>query len=348
MFRAYDPDRERLVAIKLLRLDLPPERVHRLLTELEWLVIAGLTHPGITAPLAAGIDGNSAYLVQEFVAAESLDIVVRDYGPAPPADTLGLADQLAAALDFAAGLNVTAGTLHPRDVLVSPDEARLTGLGVASALKRAGVAPPVRRPYAAPERVAGEIWDRRADIFSLAAILHEMLWGRRTVGHGQQVADLLTELPAADLKALRVVFARALAEDPADRFGTALELAAALKSAFPEIARRELPVVRTHAVEGRLPLDTPGGIDAIDATEIGGDFDLHAEPADKGSAMLSSNQENPIEREPHYDLLDAGRTEPGGSVIDRSRSAMWPLALALIVGLALGFASGVRSRLPTP
>src|SRR5438477_12384135 len=66
VFRAYDPDRERLVAVKVFRLDLPPERVHQLVAELQRLAAAGLTRPGIAAPLAAGIDGNSAYLAQEF------------------------------------------------------------------------------------------------------------------------------------------------------------------------------------------------------------------------------------------------------------------------------------------
>src|SRR5712692_11028496 len=56
VFRAYEPERDRLVAIKLFRFDLPPERVHQLVAELERLIASGLTHPGIATPLAAGID----------------------------------------------------------------------------------------------------------------------------------------------------------------------------------------------------------------------------------------------------------------------------------------------------
>src|SRR5438105_9387161 len=86
VFHAYEPDRDRHVAIKLFRLDLAPERVHQLVAGFERLAAAGLTHPGIAAPIAAGIDGNSAYLAQDFIAADSLDVLIRDHGPAPPVD----------------------------------------------------------------------------------------------------------------------------------------------------------------------------------------------------------------------------------------------------------------------
>ena len=145
-------------------------------------------------------------------AADSLDVVIRDHGTAPAADALRVAAQLAGALDFAAAVNIHHGALHPRDVLLAREETRLTGLGVATALEQIGVTPPIRRPYTAPERIAGAAWDRRADIFSLAALIHEMLWGRRVAGAGEQVAESLTELPDSDLAALRTVFARALAE----------------------------------------------------------------------------------------------------------------------------------------
>src|SRR5256885_4994973 len=62
VFRAHDAERERLVAIKLFTLNLPPERGHQLVSEFERLIAAELTHPAIAAPLAAGIHDVSAYL----------------------------------------------------------------------------------------------------------------------------------------------------------------------------------------------------------------------------------------------------------------------------------------------
>src|SRR4029077_16323264 len=106
VFRAYEPDRDRLVAVKLFRLDLPPERVHQLVGEFEQLIAADVQHPAIAAPRATGIDGVNAYLAQDFVAAASLDIVMRENGPAPLAEALRVAGQLAAALDYAADRQV--------------------------------------------------------------------------------------------------------------------------------------------------------------------------------------------------------------------------------------------------
>src|SRR3954453_15510408 len=77
VFRAYDATRERLVAVKLFKLALPPERGHQRVAELERLVDAQLDHPALAAPLGAGIVGVSAYLAQKYVAADSLDSVVR-------------------------------------------------------------------------------------------------------------------------------------------------------------------------------------------------------------------------------------------------------------------------------
>ena len=129
------------------------------------------------------------FLAQDFVAADSLDIVVREYGPAPSADALRVATQLAGALDFAAAVDIAHGALHPRDVLLSSDDVRLTGLGITQALERIGVAAPVRRPYTRARAHGRRRWDRRADVFSLAALMHELLWGRRVSGLGAQAAD---------------------------------------------------------------------------------------------------------------------------------------------------------------
>jgi hypothetical protein len=161
-------------------------------------------------------------------------------GPRIASDVVRLACDLADALDTAANVEVVSGALHPPDVLLVADytrpassQPRITGLGVSAVLERAGVHAPVRRPYTAPERLAGAAWDRRADVFSLAAMVHELLWGRPIAGVGGAVADARLELPGADLELLRAAFERALAVDPAHRFSTARDFAAALSAAIP-------------------------------------------------------------------------------------------------------------------
>lgn len=349
MFRAYDSTRERLVAVKLFKLDLPPERGHQLVAECERLIAADLTHPALAAPLATGISGVSAFLAQDYVAADSLDLAVREYGPAPAGNALRVAAQLAGALDFAAAVQITHGALHPRDVLLSSDDTRLTGLGVTRALERIGVVAPVRRPYTAPERIAGGEWDRRADVFSLAALMHELMWGRRVSGLGAQAAESLSEIPGADPAALRAAFARALAEDPDERFETALEFAEALRAACPDIeiapAPAPPPAPKRRAaraeVEPRLPLD-----EELDQPQL--------------QPQVVAQAFKPAEAEPEILRFDAPTPIPAGlitghdpdalSALEVTRTAIWPLVLALGVGIAIGFAGGffAGSREQTP
>ena len=383
MFRAYDSTRERLVAVKLFKLDLPPERGHQLLAEFERLIAANLTHPALAAPLAAGISDVSAFLVQDYVAADSLDLAVREYGPAPLADALRVVTQLAAALDFAAAADVTHGALHPRDVLLSTDDTRLTGIGVTRALERIGVVAPVRRPYTAPERIAGGKWDRRADVFSLAALIHELMWGRRISGIGAQAAESLTDIAGADLDALRAAFARALAENPDDRYDTAAQFASALTSACPDIVVAPLsakPARRRRDVreaEPKLPLDEDAVAPAVTSVaqvvpaagvaQNLGPADLSMAPPqaaeeprfrdiDEAPAIVESAIAREVApdvvRHPEPDVApyEPSMAIPAGlitghdaeplSALEVSRTAIWPLGLALVVGIAVGFGGG--------
>jgi serine/threonine-protein kinase len=370
VFRAYDAKAERLVAVKLFRLDLPPERVHQLVAALEQLIAAELEHPAIATPIAAGITGAAAYLACDYVAAESLDLAVREYGPAPPPDALRVAAQLAGALDFSAAVSVSHGAMHPRDVLLSSDETRLTGIGIARALQAVGISAPLRRPYTAPERIAGRSWDRRADVFSLAALVHELLWGKRITGPAFAV-DAVTPLTGADPSALQDVFARALAEDPDARFATALEFADALRGAFFEGDRSaqaagtspktDLPPLHAepieHAVneEARLPLDEPAPTPPVIVREpavaaaaavppaiAGADvprFDLREAEEERYRDVESSPAiAEPVVRRPHDPV----------AVPPPARSRMPAIAAAVVVALAVGalvgYGFGTRAR----
>lgn len=228
MFRTYEPSRDRLVAVKVFRLDIVPEQSHSLAEALGRAVHASLFHPSIVEPIAAGVEGTVAYRAEEYVAAESLDVAMRHYAPAAVDKALPFITQLAGAVDFARAAGVGHGGLHPRDIFVTPDEARATGFGVVEAIEQVGLRAPIRRPYSAPERIEGRTWGTAADIFSLAAITFELLTGRRPAGTGAQIGAL----PDAERSgAIHAVLARAMDEDPARRYGSALAFAAALESA---------------------------------------------------------------------------------------------------------------------
>ena len=255
VFRTYEPTRDRLVAVKVFRLDITPEQAQSLADELTRAAEAGLFHPSIVEPIAAGVQGTVAYRADEYVAAESLDVAMRHYAPAALDKVLPFITQLAGAIDFARAAGVGHGALHPRDIFVTPDEARATGFGVVDALERVGLRAPIRRPYSAPERIDGQPWGVPADVFSLAAIAFELLTGRRPSGLGDQIGTLAGASVGNQADALHTVLARAMSESPDDRFPTALAFASALEGAArPGASPSEFAPSKPATVAPVIPL----------------------------------------------------------------------------------------------
>lgn len=225
VFRALDPARERMVGIKLFRLDMTPEQAAALAEQLTALVDRLPEHQGLVRPLSAGVEGSTAYLVTEYVAADSIDQRLRRKVPTPLEQALPLLFQVAAALDAAAKGGDYHGALHPRDVLVSTrGVVGITGVGIMQALETVGWRPPFRRPYAAPERLAGRAWDARADVFTLAVLAVELVTGRRPLmpENGAALSWVTVDDPARTAM-VRDALAVALDEDPAQRDASAGE-----------------------------------------------------------------------------------------------------------------------------
>jgi serine/threonine-protein kinase len=409
VFRTYEPTRDRLVAVKVFRLDIVPEQAQALADELSRAAEAGLFHPSIVEPIAAGLEGTVAYRAEEYVAAESLDVAMRHYAPAPIEKVLPFITQLAGAIDFARAAGVGHGGLHPRDVFVTPDEARATGFGVVEALERVGIRAPIRRPYSAPERIAGAEWSTPADVFALAAISFELLTGRRPAGTGAQIGSLGADAgPHAEV--MRSVLARAMHDDPARRYGSALAFASALESAArgqsitdavatvaaiaavsPEPTSRipdtasYVPEIESRVADAAPP--TPGEFEvedrldplhaAIEDQAVAAPAQLNfdepvaeamvAHEADRftdgfiGVQQTDAEDRRPLEAsyetrkeptpvytpaEPSYAAAQPAYRPETGEVPERSRPAVLPIAVTLVIGLLAGFAAGyfVRDR----
>ena len=208
VFRTCHSEDDRLVALKAFYLDLTPEQATTLADALRGIVQAGVVHPCLVTPVGAGLSDNVAYLALEYVAADSLDVAIRQYAPGSVGTTLPFVVQLAEALDAAHAGGLSHGALHLRDVFVTPELARVTGFGVVPALDRVKVRGPLRRPYTAPEQMAGAEWGGAADRFALAAIAYELLTGKRLAGTGEQVTDRLADMAGVrDVTRLRRLFA---------------------------------------------------------------------------------------------------------------------------------------------
>jgi serine/threonine protein kinase len=377
VFRAHDPVEGRLVSIKAFRLDLTPERAADLARELEALVGKRLTHPSIAAPLAAGLEGSTPWLAQTYAPAESLDGALRQYGPAPTAHVVTVVTHLAGALDFAAAAGVLHGCLHPRDVLVAPDETFLIDVGVAPALERCGIRAPVRRPYSAPERVTGGPASRPADIFALAAVGFELLVGQPIAGPGDSAAATLPDIVDADNAALKQLFAAALATDPAERPETALQFASAFKTALGSASFRTTPAVaprrpkrQTPTADQMLPLGEADRVLPSIATQDDAAVDtppvspldratLHRTDADSPHGREEAHEEGGDlrVREPGRPITGSREPTSGSRILSTTtkpqtrasvRSAVSVRLIAALIGLAMvvGFGIGwVLTRL---
>ncbi len=311
VFRTYEPTRDRLVAVKVFRLDITPEQAQALADELSVATQAGLFHPSIVEPIAAGVEGTVAYRAEEYVAAESLDVAMRHYAPAPADRVLPFISQLAAALDFARLNGVGHGALHPRDVFVTPEETRATGFGVVEALERVGLRAPVRRPYSAPERVAGETWRTPADVFSLGAIAYELFTARRPAGVGSAIGDL-AGASVEHASQIRAVLVRAMEEDPASRFATAMAFSVALEAAsrgqaMPSAAVT-VPAAAAAAPARRIPTAEPPKPAPPVEPEID-DITAEQEEDDAFFALESEQESARAQAPPVRDLFDIETVE---------------------------------------
>jgi hypothetical protein len=245
----------------VFRLDITPEQAQSLADELAHAAEAGLFHPSIVEPIAAGVEGTVAYRAEEYVAAETLDVALRHYAPAAIDKALPFITQLAGAIDFARAAGVGHGALHPRDIFITPEETRATGFGVVDALERVGLRAPVRRPYSAPERIAGREWGTPADVFSIAAIAYELLTARRPAGTGADIGPLSGATVGVREAALLEVLVKAMDPEASRRYPTALTFASALEAAargdrtivpVPPASLADAPAVAVAAPKPRV------------------------------------------------------------------------------------------------
>ena len=315
VFRTFDPSEDRLAAVKAFHLDLTPEQAAAFVESLTELVSIGLSHPAIVAPIAAGIEDGVPYLAQEYVAAESLDVAMRQDAPAAADTALRFITQVGEAIDAAHERGVAHGALHLRDIFVTPEEARTTGFGIVHALERVGLRGPIRRPYTAPELIAGRRWAGEADRFALASIAYELLTGKRAAGSGEQVTERLDTIPdVADRGALRHVFETALADAPESRYASAVDLAVALRTAMgvevdPDAFAGHLAPTGESMSAVRV---AGGGEETI--SDLLANLDLHpAEDVSSSPAPAAARMPEPLEQTPPVDAgrpADVAGTEP--------------------------------------
>ena len=213
VYRAKDTKLGRDVALKILPASFTndPERVARFRREAQ--VLASLNHPHIGQIYGLEEANATQFLVLELVDGESLDKRIAR-APIPVDEALGIATQIAEALEAAHEKGIVHRDLKPANIALTTDgTVKVLDFGLAKAVESTGGpvdamnSPTITSPammtgvgvilgtaaYMSPEQAKGRVADKRSDLWALGCVLYEMLTGKPAF-QGDDVADTLANV----------------------------------------------------------------------------------------------------------------------------------------------------------
>jgi len=281
VWKAFDEQLQRYVAIKLMHANLQddPEFMTRFVREAR--AIASLHHPNIIQiydfQTTDTTDANSplAYMVMDYVEGQTLADYLRETVRVgkflPPNEIVSLLAAISRAIDYAHQHGMLHRDIKPANILLDKRNTRhnpmgepiLSDFGIAKLVGISGgtmngawLGTPM---YVAPEQVQGQPGNERSDIYSLGIILYEMCTGV-TPFRGDTITSIILQhvnaLPADPSlinpnipPALSQAILRALAKDPAARFGSASALTAAVAEALNIPVPADIKAAASSATE---------------------------------------------------------------------------------------------------
>nr|WP_271209019.1 serine/threonine-protein kinase [Rhodococcus wratislaviensis]GLK33465.1 hypothetical protein GCM10017611_03070 [Rhodococcus wratislaviensis] len=247
VYQAYDTEKNRTVALKVLPEHAAGHRDYQERFRREAHSAAGLREPHIVPIHDYGeIDGR-LFLDMRLIEGTDLKILLARHGPMPAAMAVTVVDQVAAALDAAHAAGLIHRDVKPSNILVAARGfVYLIDFGIARAASDVGLTSTGSTigtlAYMAPERFTTGTTDVRADVYALACVLYECLTGAQPYpGESleQQIAAHLTVAPPMPSRTrdtvsegFDLVIARGMAKDPTARYASAGALAAAAHHAL--------------------------------------------------------------------------------------------------------------------
>jgi serine/threonine protein kinase len=336
VYEALDPSLDRKVAIKTLekrRVD-DPDFIRRFLLEAKF--VASLSHPNVVPIHDMGEDDDYAYIVMQMVPGGSLRQRLNEGGPQPIERALRWMSQLLAALDHVHRAGIVHRDIKPGNVMLDEaDNVKLADFGVARALDRAehtAIGTVIGTPkYMAPEQLGGGAISAATDLFAAALIAYRLFTGRDAFD-GSSVAVMMrsvmfddptppSRVPGSQLPdSLDAVFARALAKEPAQRFGDALALDAALHGALSHFERAIADADGTmisRLPPGALARRSPdtGSLDPI-PDPFADPFSAFVQPSTGGAIAPSADADHAPDWKPSIeDLLGSSPAAADGTVL---------------------------------
>jgi serine/threonine-protein kinase len=251
VYRALDLETGTAVALKVMKRSLAGDSAIQQRFRREADVQAKLRHPNVAALVATGItEHGEPYLVVELLRGTTLRHILRE-GRLAPRKAASYAWQALQGLAAVHRSGVLHRDLKPANIMLEPspgpvERVVLIDFGFATLEGSARLTQQGQivgsLTYIAPERLRGELPDRRSDLYAIGVILHEMLQGAPPFSAPNDVdlVELQLEAPPPPLPsdiaaALRTIVTHALAKQPADRYDDAAAMAAALEAAAGDL-----------------------------------------------------------------------------------------------------------------
>lgn len=245
VYLAEDLQESRRLVLKELRPEWRGDEAARRRFEQEAELLKRLDHPNVVKVFDTFEVGGSPFLVLEFLEGGTLQQRLRKRTP-PTAQAVRTARELLEGLNALHALGIVHRDVKPGNVFLTKEGvAKLGDLGVAhvepseeSTLTSTGEFPPGTLPYMSPEQARGTRVDERSDLYSLGAVLYEMLTSAPPISlHGlseyearQAIQRRRPRFPIPGVPAgLSNGLARALARDPEQRYASAHEFSRALE-----------------------------------------------------------------------------------------------------------------------
>ena len=267
VYEAQDTRLNRRVALKSLAPGLSREGRQRDRLEGEARAAAALTHPGIATVYALEEFDGQLFIASEYLDGDTLRAEM-SHGPIPASRVLDAGVQLSEALSAAHARHVVHRDLKPENIIrVSSGALKILDFGLAQFVNPSELVSRTRSvarqrlteegliagtpPYMSPEQLRGRVTDFRTDQFALGVVLYEAITGRHPFAGASLdsvIAQILTVPPepphAADAMppGLWIIIERLLRKDPAERFESTNELAAALATVRAEAAASPSPL----------------------------------------------------------------------------------------------------------
>ena len=275
VYKAKDLLLNRVVTIKVLREQFVSDEdfIRRFRREAQ--SAASLSHPNIVSVYDVGKEGDTEYIVMEYVEGRNLKELIREYAPLSTDQSINLGRQITEAIQNAHEHHIIHRDIKPHNILVTADgHAKVTDFGIARAVSSATVTHTGdiigSVHYLSPEQAKGLLSNEQSDIYSLGIVLYELVTGRVPYDGETPITIALKHLqeqpvlpsvinPRID-KEFEAVIMRAIAKSPEQRYLSAKDLLADLNhiQAGRPIARVAIPLAdgseatQTHKGMGKV------------------------------------------------------------------------------------------------